>query len=163
MNTRVLLHPRACGLAAALLAPVVAMPSGGTAAPTCSIDNVSNVAFGSYDVFSPAPVDTTGSVTYSCSGAGESDLVAIELSRGGAPSYFPRQLSTGGLTLDYNLYREAARTNVWGDGSGGTSRYTLVGTGNNDTVVVTLYGRIPALQNASVGTYGDTLTVTLLY
>lgn len=147
----------------AALAVALSAPAAANAAPSCSIDSVVGVAFGAYNVFSASPLDSTGSITYSCSGAGEADLVAVELSRGGAPGFSPRLLAQAALTLDYNLYLDAARTTIWGDGSGGTSRYTLVGTGNNDSVVVTIYGRIPAGQNASVGVYGDTITVTLQY
>ena len=145
-------------LAAAVAGP---MPAG--AVPACSIDGVVSVAFGSYDVFSPAPLDSAGSVTYSCTGAVGGDLVGIELSRGGAPSYSPRLMSQGAATMSYNLYRDAAHTDVWGDGTGGTSRYTLSGAGNNDTIVVNVYGRIPAMQNVTVGAYGDTVTVTLQF
>lgn len=139
------------------------IPGFAAAVPTCSIDSVVDVAFGGYDVFDAAPVDTSGTVTYTCSGAISTDVVAIELSQGGAGSFFPRALANGAYSLEYNLFLDAARTEVWGDGTNGSSRYTLTGTANNATVSVTVYGRIPALQNVAVGNYSDTITVTLQY
>jgi spore coat protein U-like protein len=71
----------------------------------------------------------------------------------------------GGNSMQYNLYTNAARTQVWGDGTGGTakvsdSQLVVVGTSQYS---YTAYGRIPALQNLGPGTYTDTITVTLNY
>jgi spore coat protein U-like protein len=147
----------------ALWLPLLMLPTLSWAVPTCTIDSVVPVSFGGYDVFSPTATDGTGSVTYTCSGAGGADVVAIELSTGGGNSFSPRALAAGINMLDYNLYLDASRSSVWGDTTGGTSRYSLTGTANNDTLVITIYGRIPAQQNAKVGSYSDTVTVTVLF
>lgn len=47
----------------------------------------------------------------------------------------------------------------WGDGSPGTA--TVNGSGTTHTF--TVYGRIPARQNAVVGSYSDTITVTITF
>jgi len=88
--------------------------------------------------------------------------ITIDLSKGSAPSYFPRQMRKGAETMSYNLYLDAARVSGWGDGTGGTSRYgpmfpPLLGS----PVTVTVYGRIPASQNVSAGAYTDTITATI--
>jgi spore coat protein U-like protein len=74
-------------------------------------------------------------------------------------------MSMGSHQLNYNLYTNSARTSIWGDGSSGTNTvgdsYTLgIGTTVND---YTVYGRIPALQNAYSGFYSDSVIVTVEY
>lgn len=147
--------PRLIGLLACLL------PTAVEAGRSCSFGGVVSVAFGSYNVFSATALDSAGSVTYTCSGFAGGDPLRIDFSRGGAPSYNPRRLSKTGGTLNYNLYTDAARSIIWGDASGGTSNYALTGTGNNATITLNIYGRIPALQNAAVGAYTDTITMTM--
>jgi spore coat protein U-like protein len=132
----------------------------------CSI-STSGVSFGAYDVFSPAPLDGSGAISVSCTGLVASVLVSYELllSPGGSGGYLSRTLSNGSGQLSYNLYTDSARTSVWGDGSSGTAKVSdgyLLGlfTVTKDYPV---YGRIPALQNAAVGGYADTIVVTVNY
>jgi spore coat protein U-like protein len=136
---------------------VLALPS--PAAAQCTV-SASGVSFGSYDVFAPAPRDSSGSVTYECLVV---VTVQITLSRGSAPTFTPRTLVQGAETLQYNLYLDNARSTVWGDGSGGTSVFTrTLALGDvGQTVVVPVYGRIPARQDVSAGAYNDSITVTI--
>lgn len=124
---------------------------------TCRIRSATGVAFGAYDpvgLQASAPLDATGQLRYSC-GRGARPLVS--LSTGGSGSFGPRAMRSGGATLPYNLYRDAARSQVWGDGSAGTA--TVLGRrGRNRTLVV--YGRVPPGLVARAGTYGDTVTAT---
>ena len=66
-----------------------------------------------------------------------------------------------GGQLSYNIYLDAARTMVWGDGTGGSSYYSATGTGNAAPVSVIMYGGIPTQQNVGAGTYTDILVVTI--
>jgi spore coat protein U-like protein len=87
----------------------------------------------------------------------------ILLSTGSSGSFTPRRLFSGGNSMQYNLYINAGRTQVWGDATGGTVKMSdsqLVVVGTNQYSV---YGRIPALQDLPPGTYTDTITVTLNY
>jgi spore coat protein U-like protein len=126
------------------------------------------VAFGTYPPFSASPTDSTGTVTVTCTPFLVGLLVSytIALSTGNGGNYASRSMSSGVSTLQYQLYTDSARTTVWGDGSAGTAMisddYTialLVPVTRNYTV----YGRIPALQSASPGAYGDTIVVTVTY
>jgi len=67
----------------------------------------------------------------------------------------------GASTLNYNLYLDAARTTIWGDGTGGTQNFFVRNPTNNQDVSIPLYGRIPAGQSTSAGNYSNTLTVTI--
>lgn len=143
------------------------------AATECSISAV-GVAFGMYNPVSGASTDSTGSVTFECVKyfiEGSSTVsFEIELSAGNGGNYALRQMSSGADTLGYNLYTNASRITVWGDGTSGTA--TRGGTFNLPGVFFNvirreqtfdIYGRIPASQNVTAGSYADTITVTVLY
>ena len=116
------------------------------------------VAFGVYSSFNAAPTDTAGTLRVNCDTATVS--YTLLLNPGGAGSYAPRRLAGGAYTLAYNLYADALRTIVWGDGSGGTA--TVSGTlALPGAIDHTVYGRMPARQNVGAGAYTDTITVTL--
>jgi spore coat protein U-like protein len=123
----------------------------------CTISTTS-VSFGSYDVFASTPTDTTGTVSFTCSGNAD---VTITLSKGGSSTFNPRTLNGGSDTLNYNLYRDAARTTIWGDGTGSTATYTQLSVPNNTAQNLTIYGRISAAQDVRAGTYTDSVTVTI--
>jgi spore coat protein U-like protein len=72
-----------------------------------------------------------------------------------------REMRMGTETMSYNLYLDAVRVSVWGNGTGGTSRYGPVVPQLLFPVTVTIYGRIPALQNVKVGSYTDTIVATI--
>jgi spore coat protein U-like protein len=119
--------------------------------------NVSSpgVNFGSYDTFSNLSLDSTGNVSVICDGI---IPYSISLSPGGG-SYVSRAMASGGHSLNYNLYTDSTRASVWGDGTASTATINSSGTTANHTV----YGRIPARQNAYVGIYSDTITITLTF
>jgi spore coat protein U-like protein len=153
---------RAIFSAGAALALTLA-PAAARATTSCSFTSVVGVAFGSYDVFGTSPVDSAGSLTFVCYGVGATDTIVIELSRGSATSFSPRQLVFATSALSYNLYLDAARTSVWGDGTSGTSRYGPTSPVSGSPVTVSIFGRVPAGQNVSVGSYGDTIVATILF
>lgn len=136
---------------------------------SCTVTTVS-ADFGVYNVFSSAPNDAAvGKITVACSGGLISLLVSYDIlvSPGASGSYaLPRSMSDGmGHSLNYNLYINASRSIVWGDGSAGTAKISdsyLVALGTV-TREYQIYGRIPALQNAYVGNYSDTPIVTINY
>ncbi|MDA8889037.1 spore coat U domain-containing protein [Hellea sp.] len=119
--------------------------------------NVTGVNFGSYDVFSNTALDSTGNIDVNCpSGIGYS----VALSAGGG-THTQRLMSSGANTLSYNLFTAANRAVVWGDSTRGT--VTVNGTGIGVSVNHGVYGRIPALQNAHIGSYSDFITVELTF
>ncbi|MGC4089841.1 MAG: spore coat U domain-containing protein [Polyangiaceae bacterium] len=145
----------ALGLGSLLFAP-------DASALLCTISTTSAVAFNNYNVFSGTPTDAVGSITFECILFLSVDVVVVDLSTGNGGSYFPRRMSSGANTLNYNLYFDAARMQVWGNGSGGTTHYGPLAI-SSGPLVLSVYGRIPALQNAVVGSYTDTVVVTTLF
>lgn len=147
---------RALPIAAALLAAPAA-------APACTIGAV-GVAFGAYNPQSAANDDGTGTVSLACPPSVMAPVVA--LSKGGSGTYSPRRMAGGAFNLTYNLYTTAARTTIWGDGTGGTVTLTLTGgtvSGGVRNFSRTIYGRAAGSQNVGAGAYGDTITLTVTF
>lgn len=143
------------------LALVAAVLGGARAAraASCSFSSVTGVSFGSYDVFDPSPADGAGNIAYECTGGA---TVTISLSRGNAPSFLPRlMLKSGGASLSYNLFLDAGHSAVWGDGTGATAVYGPVSPPDGSIMMVPIFGRLPAGQDAQVGVYDDTITATI--
>jgi spore coat protein U-like protein len=147
---------RRLALALVVLGAWAALAERADAACTVSATGVS---FGSYSVYTATATSSTGTVTYQC-GTADRNIV-ITLSTGSSASYTTRTLKHGTDVLNYNLYTNAAFTNIWGDGSGTTRDYTKANPANNVDVNVTIYGRIPALQDVRVGAYTDTIVATI--
>jgi len=142
-------------VAAALVAGAATRPA--EAAAKCTIATISGVAFGAYDVTNATPLDSTGILRLDCNGAAQT--VTIDLGRGNAPTFNPRFMLNGASKLNYNLFLDAAHTTIWGDGTGGTSHY---GAFNPPNIIdITIFGRIPALQDLPIGAYTDTIVVTV--
>ena len=131
----------------------------GSADAVCSISTTS-IVFGTYDVLNPTALDTNGSLIYRCEGRDHN--IQISLDQGGAPSFATRRMLSSGNQLFFNLFLDAARTVIWGDGTGGTQfLFVRNPQPNNRDISVPIYGRIPALQDVKVGNYTNTITVTI--
>ena len=124
---------------------------------SCTISTV-GVSFGSYNVFSTTPTDSTGSVTYTCSAIRPPDRIMIDLSKGNASTFNPRQMRNGSDSLNYNLYLDGAFTQIWGDNSSGNNHVNIK---PDPTGTFTIYGRIPAGSDVSSGSYTDTVIATI--
>ena len=126
--------------------------------PSCTISTLS-VSFGNYNVFSGTALDSTGRVTYNCNSTAMN--ITVSLSKGSSTTYNPRTMRKGAEVLNYQLYRNSARTNIWGDGTGGTVVYSRADPANNTNVNLTVYGRITAGQDVSAGTFSDTVVAVI--
>lgn len=147
------------GLLRALLAAVLfAVASAACASGTCSPAS-SGIAFGD---FNGSQITVTGTITLTCTGAGNFD-VDVKLSTGNSLSYATRLLSNGAQTLTYNLYRDSAFAQIWGDGTGGsnivTAKVQMLGN-PTATVNVPLYAKLPAQVVKPSGIYSDTIVAT---
>lgn len=130
----------------------------------CNV-STTGINFGSYDVFNASPTDATSMITIDCDEAPPPD-VTISIGQSLYSGVMdPRKMKnlTGSYLLDYNIYTDAAKTSIWGDGTGGTATIFLKNVTKNKPRMVTGYGSIPPAQNATVGSYGDVLTVTILW
>lgn len=149
----------------ALLGALCALAVTGTVqAMECTIRSVTGLVFGSYNVFNGSPLDISGAIVYRCTSVGGADNLVLQLSQGNAGTFAtPRRLLAGAFALDYNLFLDAGRTSVWGDGTFGTSQHGPVHPSEGVDTPVDVFGRIPARQNARAGSYTDTVIVTIVF
>lgn len=148
----------ACGMGA--LGWMTANPTfsaTATIASNCLV-SANNVNFGSHGILS-APVDATGAVATACT-VGTAYTIGLNGGLSNAPPG-ARLMKKGAESITYGLYKDAARSQIWGDAS--TPGSTISGTGNGLTGNNTVYGRVPAQNTPSAGLYSDTVVVTVTY
>lgn len=84
--------------------------------------------------------------------------VTIEMSQGHNPGPGDfRNMASGDDFLQYQLYRDHARSRVWGARSDGRE----VDPTRRGNRIYEVFGRIPAGQTVAVGDYTDTVLITL--
>lgn len=140
------------------------------ASADCAI-STTGVSFGNYDPLVTTNTDATGNLTVVCthiSGGATRVNYTVDLSAGSSGSYAQRRMRAGTAILNYNLFDSAARTRIWGNGTGGTTRVAgslLVNPGANRVVQAAhpIYGRIPAMQAVATGNYSDAIVVTMTF
>jgi spore coat protein U-like protein len=140
----------------AWLIPVALLVMVANPAWGCTV-SASGHAFGAYNPFDLVPAETTSEITVNCPSP-----YIVKIDAGFSGSFDPRAMGRDGNPADhlqYNLYTAPNFSVVWGDGGSGTG--TLSGPGGSETDLHIIHGRVPARQNAQVGSYSDVLIVTL--
>ncbi|HZP10963.1 MAG TPA: spore coat U domain-containing protein [Nevskiaceae bacterium] len=134
-----------------------------TVISSCST-SASDLAFGNYDPLAVGAAVGTTTVTVTCSLLAPYSI-GLSIGTNGVAINNRKMKITGGGTdlLNYGLYRDLSHTLNWGITTGlGGDTLNLVGTGL--AVGSTVFGTIPAGQTgASVGSYTDTITVTITF
>ena len=125
----------------------------------CSV-TATSLGFGTYNASLGAANDTTSTVSVTCSN-GTTYTTALDAGLGSGAAVNNRLMTSGANTLGYGLYTTSARTTIWGDGNLSTA--TLPGTGNGSAQSITVFGRVPANQYVTAGSYTDTITATVTY
>ena len=122
------------------------------------------LAFGVYAPGDPAPLDTSGQLQISCRGNGRDGIFQIGISTGSSGDYAAREMRSGAFVMLYNLFIDAARTLVWGDGTGGTATHnaSMPRNGRVD-FSFPLYGRVPPRQSVGSGSYLDDVIITVSF
>ena len=145
------------GLVISLLVPTSA------SAIQCRI-TVTPLSFGTYSPTVPTHLDVIGQLDVRCQG--QPGSFTVILGPGVSGDQLARTLSIGGATnLNYNLYRDAARTQIWGDGIPPTFVVSGVrpSRGRPTFYNYPVYGRVFANQAPNPGIYADNLLVTVLF
>lgn len=137
------------------------LPTGAYAACTVFTTGIN---FGSYDVFSTTPTDSTATIMVTCD---ETPAPTVAVSIGASPTsggFNPRKMKHASQPdlMNYNLFTDAPRTVIWGDGTSGTATETRR-VRRGTPVTLTVYGRIFSGQDVSAGSYSETLTVTITW
>jgi spore coat protein U-like protein len=151
----------------ALLALVLAQSAWGAAVCRFS-SSIPDMGFGSYDLLTTTPTDTQLDVLVQCDRKGGPQNVTLDLgiNQGSyGTSVANRRLGLAGGTdvLNYGLFRDAGRSANWGFTSGVDTGTLTLSVPNNGsaTGVFRIFGRIPARQNVSPGSYSDRIQLTL--
>lgn len=150
-----------CNLKACLAAAlsVIAAPAFGA---VCTIQALPTLGFPSYDVFVSAPTVTSQIARIHCTGNGNLDTFTVGIGQSATSgSISGRQMAQvlGSGRLNYNIYKDGGYSNLWGDGTAGTTGLTVTTTGPNTSVPI--YGKIDPGQDAPVGNYSDTVVMSV--
>ncbi|MEO7199585.1 MAG: spore coat U domain-containing protein, partial [Dokdonella sp.] len=124
----------------------------------CTI-TASPLNFGSSIGLLTTAVNANTAISVQCS-VGSANNVGLNAGVNGGGNINARKMLLGGNTVSYQLYRDLARTQVWGSTIGTN---TVAGTGNGNTQNLTVYGRVPAQTTPPAGTYNDIIVVTVTY
>ncbi len=124
----------------------------------CVIQSTNTLDFGTQGVLT-ANVDVTADIGVLCtSGAAYNIRLNAGSTAGG--SIATRLMTDGTNNVSYQMFRNAARTQNWGE-SDGTDTVSSTGTGSAQTH--TVFGRVPPQTTPPAATYTDTVTVTVAY
>jgi spore coat protein U-like protein len=117
-----------------------------------------NLAFGTYPAVALGPTLLgTSTIQVTCQ---LGDTYTIGLNDGANRAGSQRRMartSAPAEYLNYNVFKDAARTVPWGDNGG--SRVDGIGTGGVQSY--TVFGQLPGAQVVPAGAYVDTVTVTV--
>ena len=130
-------------------------------AQTCTV-SMGNMAFGSVNTLSGTAIDTTATMTITCSGgSGNTRRVCISIGAGSASDATSRKMTgPGGATARFDLYSNSSRTTLWGSWETGyDTNGVQIDVNKSSTTNVTVYGRFFASQQTvAPGSYTATFT-----
>lgn len=130
-----------------------------TVPDNCRAYTTTELAFGSISGLITANSDQTSTISMTCTGR-TPWTVGLNDGLNASGSIRRMRLGITGNYVNYELYRESARTNRWGNT---INTDTVAGTGTGSSATLTVHGRVPATQAAASGSYSDTITVTVTY
>jgi spore coat protein U-like protein len=133
------------------------LPVSATVQATCVIGSIDALAFGTY-VQGAGAKTALGTINLNC---GTNIAYSVRLS--GLVGSTNRTMTAGANALQYQIYRDSAYQNVWGETD---SLNTVDGSGTGLSASIPVYGRIadggPNLT-AAPGLYNAVVTVTVAY
>ena len=139
---------------------LLALPRGAWAG-TCSFTPSGGtlVDFGTYFALS-GDVNKQGNLNFTCLPTGLELFVSytLQISAGISTNQLDRRMYMGASSLRYNLFKDAARTQVFGDGNSGTG---TVAASCATLCTVPVYGRLYGAQHGTAGPYGDAVTISI--
>jgi len=143
-------------IARTVFAALALFMSAAAQAVICGV-TTGGLPFPAYDVYSGTAVTNNATITVACNYQ-TSDTGAITVNY---------TMTIPGDSLKYNIYTTNTYGVVWGDGTGGSStqggNFKLTNGHPTGSTPWTAYGKIPALQDVSVGNYSDSITISVSY
>ena len=133
----------------------------GAQAQNCTVA-MPAMAFGNVNVLPGTAVDTTTTLTVTCSGGSGNNprRICISIGAGSANDATSRQMIAGANRAKYDLYSDSARTLLWGSWQTGYDTAGVqIDVAKSSTTNLTVYGRFFASQQTVVaGAYSSTFT-----
>lgn len=140
------------------LSTTAAFVVSATAVDSCIMD-ANALDFGTYDPLAPVATDAVSDITVTCTADVIYD-VGLNAGTGAGATTNTRRMTRDNQTLAYSLYRDNARSLIWGDKVGTDS---VAGVGTGLPVNHKIYGRVPARQPVRRGLYADVVVATVYY
>jgi len=164
----VMTTPRIAGLviAASFFAVVSAARAGSIAVrmdvtasvvANCRL-TVPSFSFGIYDPLlanAAQPADVSAVVTVTCT---RNTGASLSFDTGLHGASHRSMAGSGAEGLHYDIYRDAAHSQIWGEGS---DAIHLTSKGTDQPQQLTVFGRIPPQQEVAPGAYSDVLTAAV--
>lgn len=160
-----------CGAVLAAISMIAAAPPtmAATATPNmtvritiqaqCLIQSANDLDFGTNGVIA-ANIDQATTIGVQCT-SGQTYNIGLSAGAGsGATTAVRVMTGPSNATINYGIYRDAARTQTWGITIGTD---TVTGTGNGAVQNINVYGRVPPQTTPAAGVYTDTVAVTVTY
>ncbi len=169
MKTTGILGGAALALALAASGAAFAGTSPGTLTVSASVVQNCTVSsptlnFGSWDVvnYGSTPLNATATITFTCTKGATGVYVTADTGLNGTHASGTTRAMTDGASdyLPYELYTDSGYTTVWNTTNSGGHVFTP-SFASSSTATATIYGQIPAGQNVPVGSYSDSVGVTI--
>jgi spore coat protein U-like protein len=157
------MRARSLTRAVVLVLGLTLLPPAHGASPVrgCQI-TATHIDFGAYDPLRQGGVTAVGYVSFRC-GVPASNI-RIRLSPGQSGNPLARTLTRpGAAPVRYRLSLDAGQTQVWGDGFGGSTVYTLSKAPANTEIRVPMYVAIIGQDPPTAGGYTDTIRARLTW
>lgn len=129
---------------------------GASLSNTCRIESASDMNFGSVDSVLTYNVDSTSTITITCS---QNTTYKVGLNNGLNASGTTRRMRGSVGYIPYELYRDSSRSTRWGNDASSWVKTAGVGTPQ----ALTVYGRVRPQTMPGGGNYQDTIVVTVTY
>ena len=125
-----------------------------TVVKSCNV-SASDLSFGAVGDLTAA-VSGQSALSLQCT-RGTGYTIALDGGLSGATNPTARKMSMGSQSITYNLYQNSALSTPWGTQS------TFGGSGTASTQTIPVYGLVPIQATPGVGTYSDTIVVSVTY
>lgn len=119
--------------------------------------SVNDLNFGSHGVLD-ANIDVATTMSFTCTKDTPYTITMGNGLTGASPT--ARVMTNAGESVQYSLFRDAGRTQNWGNVAGPDA---LTGTATGSLQTIDIYGRVPVQATPVAATYTDTVQVSLTY
>lgn len=124
----------------------------------CKVQSTQTLDFGTRGVLD-ANVDAQADIGVQCTNTTPYNIQLNAGSTAGG-TISTRLMGNGAATVAYQMYRNAGRTQNWGQTNGTDA---VAATGNGTVQTHTIYGRVAPQSTPAPAVYTDTVTVTVEY